>query len=521
MEISLTLLNEFRQLFAGNLNAYGVHVYTETKKGEKEKGTNYTKIEPLIDKHYKEHLEGKTGLGIVPIKEGNVCNFTVIDIDEYKKDLNSYLEIIFENNIPSFPFRSKSGGLHLYTFFDKNINVKVAKGYTSKIKSILGLNNKIEIFPKQNILVPGQTGNWINLPYYNYEDTKQYLIGKDFKPLTLIEALKEINSNLQSEDSLSQFLENIPLNDAPPCLQSIYLSKETDFRNEYLFSLAGYFKSKYGDDFEFKITGANNSLKKPLPIEELNKSIISSHKRKDYTYKCNTSPLIDLCDKEICSYRQFGIGGEEINQLSYQDFIQWATDPPYYEWVINDKSLKFYSEADIIYQQKFRMLCFRELYILPNRLKDIKWTKIINNALKNVIVKNISAEEDISPGALFKEYLIEFLEKRSMAMNKEQILVDRVFKDPKIKGYVFKAKNFINFLLMTKKFYHYGFTEIQDKFRILKGFPKRYYISKEHGTARVWILPFSSLKLFLDQGIDKKEQDIEINFEEDIKNEPF
>lgn len=430
-----------------------------------------------------------------------------------------YLETINNYNIPSLPFKSKSGGLHLYVFFAQPVLVKRARGYINRIRSLLGLNIKTEIFPKQETIVAGQIGNWINLPYYNYEETKQYLYKYDMTPYTLEEALKEIRSKIQTEETITEFFEGLPLNDAPPCLQSIYLKKYTDYRNEYLFSLAGYFKSKHGDDFEYKLAEANNDLLKPLPIEELTKTIISTHKKKDYTYKCSNDPIASLCDKDICKYREYGIGGDEINQLSYEDFIQYTTDPPYYEWIINGQSLKFYNEIDIIQQQKFRMLCFRKLHVLPNRLKEIKWTRIINNALENLIVKEITDLEDISPGALFKEYLTDFLEKRTLAKNKEQILVGRVFKDDKINCYVFKAKNLIDFLMNQKKFYYYGSTEIHDKLTVLGGYAKRYYINKNQGTKRVWLLPYDGLKEFVED--EPKKEELEIDFEEETKNEPF
>ena len=38
--------------------------------------------------------------------------------------------------------------------------------------------------------------------------------------------------------------------------------------------------------------------------------------------------------------------------------------------------MKFYNEADIINQSKFRELCFRNIHKLPFRMKDEQWTKI-------------------------------------------------------------------------------------------------------------------------------------------------
>src|SRR5690606_6621186 len=124
----------------------------------------------------------------------------------------------------------------------------------------------------------------------------------------------------------------------------------------------------------------------------------------------------------------------------------------HYGWKINGSELKFYSEAEIIYQTKFRELAFRELHILPFKLKDETWTKIVNNALTNLQILTPEEGSDMSPGALFIEYLTEFLTKRAMAANRDQILVDRVYVDNEKKVYVFRSKNLINFLYFQKQF---------------------------------------------------------------------
>jgi hypothetical protein len=515
--VSLATLSDFSRLFSGNTEAYGIHEYKYTDKKEKEKGKSYTKVEPIMDKLYENHLNGEQGLGVIPIN-GSSCRFSVLDVDIYNKDLSHITSIIYKHDFPLFPFRTKSGGLHLYLFYQEPIRAIKAINFMNSFRTILGLDRKTEVFPKQASLKSGQVGNWINLPYFNYENTKQYMIGPDEEPYLLETAMQVIMNKLQTEETLIETLSNVPLNDAPPCLQTIYLLESTDYRNNYLFSLAGYFKAKHGDDFEFKVSEANSMLQEPLPINELSKTVISAHKKKDYSYKCNEDPICALCDKAICKTRTFGIGGDEVSQLSYEDLIQYKTDPPYYEWMVNGKSLKFYSELDIIMQQKFRTLCFRELHILPHRIKDVNWTKIINRALENVIVKTISVEDDISPGTLFKEYLTEFLEKRILAKTKEQIMIDRVYKDNESMCYVFRPKNLIKFLTIQKQFRYYGVIQMQAKLKELGGMPKRYYVNNRLGALRVWILPFDGLKKFI---VEKNLDEFSIDFKEDYSNEPF
>ena len=521
MALSLKLMADFERLFTGNLSAHGVHLYDEkVEESGKKRGKSFTKSNMVTDTLYKNHLEGKNGLGIIPINEKGVCRFAVIDVDVYKESVNAIIETLYKYAMPLLPFRSKSGGLHLYIFFAEPVKSTEAIDFMEQFIILLGLSETTEIFPKQRRLSPTQIGSWINLPYYNAIKTKQYMYNEKMKPVLVEEAMLIIDNTQYTKIAISENISNMPLSDGPPCLQSIFMSGSPQFRNEYLFSLARYYKTKYGDDFEFKLTEANNALNNPIEIDRLNRTIISSHKKKDYSYKCAQEPIVSLCRKGICKLRRYGIGGTEISELSYEDFIQYDTDPPYYEWKVNGESLKFYSELDIMNQQKFRELCFRKLHLLPARLKDINWTTIVNQALQNIEIKSINSADDISPGMLFKEYLIEFLERRAMAKNKGHILLDRVYRDDEIGAYVFKAKNLITFLINQKQFRYYGQTEIQDKLRELKGMPKRYYIDGEHqGAIRAWIIPFEGLKDFIEEEpeLDK----FEVDFKEEYENETF
>jgi len=517
MSITLLGLSDFQLLFTGNTEAYGQHIYKYSDKGKKEKGDNYTKISKVTDTLYRDHLEGKKGLGIVPIDRNNNCRFAAIDIDVYNKDIKNYIDFIHGNNLPVFPFRSKSGGLHLYVFFEKFMKVNKVKYFMEVFKLILMLGINTEIFPKQSALVEGQAGNWINLPYYNAYKTQQYMYDNKQEPIGFDLALDLIKDNLQTEEKLTEFFSNLPLSDGPPCLQSIHLWRTTDFRNEYLFSLARYYKTKFGDDFEYKLIEANALLDKPIDISRLQRTVISSNKKKDYTYKCSGEPLVSLCNKNICKSRAYGIGGEEISELTYEEFIKYESDPPYYEWKVNGEILRFFSEKDIISQIQFRILCFRHLHLLPIKIKEMNWSHIINRALENVIIKKINAEEDVSTGSLFKEYMSEFLEKRAPADNREQVMIDRVYKDKDKSVYVFKPKNLINFLFYQKQFRNYMPTVIHAKVRELGGVPVRFRIDK-NVTTRVWELPFKALGMFIEE---KSVDDFKIDFKEEYEDEAF
>ena len=151
-------LNSFQDLFVGNKHNYGQHVYADSKDGEKEQGRNQTITDKLVTiQQYNNHLEGKVGLGLIPINEESKCKFAVIDVDIYNKSLKSYLAAIERHNLPLVPFYSKSGGLHIYIFFKQFVKASEAVKRINKLARILGItllvkkekNEALEIFPKQ------------------------------------------------------------------------------------------------------------------------------------------------------------------------------------------------------------------------------------------------------------------------------------------------------------------------------------------------------------------------------------
>ncbi len=517
MEVSVALCSDFMAYFTGNKSGHGVHQYgIVPTNGKEENGKSFTASDPVTEELYKDHLNGGRGLGISPIDEKGYSSFGVIDVDIYNKTYDYIISLIYTHNLPLFPFRSKSGGLHIYMFLENKAKSRDLISVLREYCTILGLPNSTEIFPKQTSVSTGSIGNWINLPYYNWDTTNSFLIKGDGTRADLREALNLVADRRVDLKDAQDFIKILDLFDAPPCLQHIYLKRETKFRNEYLFSLARYYKTKFGDEFEQHLTTANNTLTMPVKVDELFKSVINSHRKKEYSYKCNQDPIISHCNKAICKKRKYGIGGDEISELSFEDFIQYETgDEPYYEWIINGKPLKFFSESDIIQQHKFRELCFRHLKVLPATLKPVAWTKIINGALTNMKVEKLDRGSDISPSTMLMDYLSEFLEKRAMAVTKEHILFDRVFKDDAKGQYVFKAKLLIDFLIRQKGFRTYGQVQIHDKLRTMGGAPVQYYVNKKNRACRVWVLPYNALDKFVeDETIDNFEPDFEETFDD-------
>ena len=84
--------------------------------------------EPLTTESMKDHLSGRSGIGCIPIKSGNVCRFGVLDIDVYDLDHAALNKKIVSLGLPLHHCRSKSGGAHLYLFLEDWEQASLVRG---------------------------------------------------------------------------------------------------------------------------------------------------------------------------------------------------------------------------------------------------------------------------------------------------------------------------------------------------------------------------------------------------------
>jgi len=481
MAISQLQIQEFMSHFSGSTHNYGEHIYSKDNSSQgKKQGFSKTITDKLLTiELYKDHLEGKKGLGIIPINElTGKCKFAVIDIDLYDTNFSLYISAIEKNNFPIVPFKSKSGGLHLYIFFKEESSTIKAKEILKIFSFLLSidilLKNKkdsvVEIFPKQAKLMKGQIGNWINAPYFNAEKTNTFAI-KNEKNLTLNEALLYIKEKQTTINDVEDMLNNLIYNDAPPCLQLLNILnpfEENTGRNTYLFSFGVYFKKKDENFFEQNLKEINLELLNPLPEKELVSTIISSLKKRDYLYKCKENPLCDFCNKQVCKERELGVGkdGGYFSSIEIGKLYQFKTSQPYYEWEMRLQGqeqfirLRFKSEDEIIKQDTFLRLCMRDLYELPSKLKQSEWFLKVNQALKEIEIIQVSEEEDTSEYTILKNLIIEFLTTRAMAETKDQIFAKRVYFDLITKEYIFRVKDLSEYIFIQKGFKYFNPREL-------------------------------------------------------------
>ena len=60
-----------------------------------------------------------------------------------------------------------------------------------------------------------------------------------------------------------------------------------------------------------------NATASTVPLSESEVEIIKrQHDKKEWGYKCNDTPMCNLCDKKLCRERKFGIGAVSYTHLT-------------------------------------------------------------------------------------------------------------------------------------------------------------------------------------------------------------
>lgn len=261
----------------------------------------------------------------------------------------------------------------------------------------------------------------------------------------------------------------------------------------YLFDLATYFKAK-GEDWEEKILHINQEFDDPLPEKRIASTIISSQRKKTYSYRCKEEPMCSNCHKDFCLKRLYGYGGDQVSKLSFENLVQVKGDEPIYKWTVNGIVMTFRSEAELKNQAIFSDYCMRELHIVPNPLEKKKWYKILEEAFREITVEEIDPEDDISPGAMLISYIEEFLLNRAPATSKDQVRsMARVYREEEKQEFVFKKESLIKFLTFNKNFRYFSIVEIQDRLKRIGAKPRKFYCGNKT-TIRVWTIPYSFVK---------------------------
>ena len=494
----------FAELFSGNINAHGVTEVGEIVNGKAQSSSKLV-YEPITPAVIQRHLDGYVSIGVAPIRNDGTCSFGAIDIDDYKYSIQDVIAAIEDFNIPLCPCYSKSKKLHIYIFFSEPTPAEEVQEILRWYARAFACDKKVEIFPKQSKAHSTQTFySWINLPYFEADNVKNHrkLVNKG-GTVSLSDALPMMLERRLSYKEHKAWIDDFQYNDAPPCILSGLLLRDIGpgQRNNWLFSCGVYFRLKDENcDLRALLTEVNHSLHDPIDDRELDNTVIKGFNRKSYFYMCAT---LERCDKAECRQRKYGIESKESTGLDYGDLTQYMTDPPYYEWIVNGQKLTFWNEQEILTQGKFRALCLRQLHLVPRRVQDDRWAKILTRACENITVIQPAVESgDFSSGSTFFDLTCAFFNTKRKADNITQLQMGRVYVDEVEKEYVFTAKSFIDFLVHKNDFTQYKPVEMRVRLQQMGAY--------KEGT--VWRLPIVSIP-------QQSEAEIDINFKDPIRSE--
>lgn len=430
--ITTSQAKRFALLFKGKTNTYVKNLLPKEKpaKGEKIKTTITNEKGKVDDNLLMSHLTGEFGVGICPVTTDGKCLFGVLDIDYYKGKIRKILDIIRDYQLPLVPFRSKSGGLHCYLFLSRGVSAKTIRDTLNLIIRAFSLDKmygeeKVEVFPKQDKVTEDGFGSSITLPYFNAEEPYTYLLDLDGNEVPFEEALNQIQKRFTTIETVKEALENLPYNDAPPCLQRILLSGlvggEDTGRNNFLFSFALYASKKYGlEGFASYVRELNNSFECPIE-ESAVESTIASIKSKEYSYRCKDIPCNGFCDKSLCKKREFGLGREKghFSDIEYGQLLRYKTAEPYYVWQLklqgsegDFKNIVFRDEGELLDQKNFAKVCVRFLNFAPRQVQTNDWFGTLNKYLSSVKDVEVRAESDTSALSMIRQMFVRYLSNK-------------------------------------------------------------------------------------------------------------
>ena len=481
----MDIAQKLHEIFHGSSRAHGSFKVESASLGQKTQGKAKTiKTAGASLKHWQDHVAGVEGLGVIPIDEENSVKWGAIDIDVYSLDLEKLVAKIEEFKLPLVVCRSKSGGAHVFCFLREKVPAADMQDKLREIAAGLGYGG-VEIFPKQReVLVErGDIGSWLNMPYFEGDESLRYGFDIKGKALTLSKFIEFVEKRCISHQELIE-LEVPIVNDmleGPPCLQVLL---EQGFpegtRNNGLFNVGVYLKKSDPENWETEIEEYNRKyVHPPLPAQEV-LTLISTLKKKDYNYKCSDEPIKSYCNVSKCRMCKFGVGGGNT-MPTFSSLSKLDTKPPLWFLSINDKRLELNTEQ-LQNQLKFQRACMELLNMMPPRMNDRAWQNLIQTLMDSGM-EVIEVSEDVTIEGQFMELLESFCTDMAQANTRDEILLGKPYTEDG-KTY-FRIKDLKEYLVK-HRFTDMETNRVASKLRDLKAKHKFFNI-KGRGT-NVWYI---------------------------------
>lgn len=428
-----TLAARFHTLFAPGETGHGY--YTLIGDGVREDCTTEGKLdhavkgfakEPVTTELWVQHLTGKRGLGIVPIRKDGSVRFGVIDVDVYGIDPVEVASKILALDLPLIVCRSKSGGAHVYMFTSEPVSAFAMQTRLRDIAALLG-HGGVEIFPKQTTLAENDSGSWVNMPFFNGDDTTRYAVRPDGERLTMEQFLaraEQVAVNAEYfKPKATKEKETFP--DGPPCLNHLATIGYPTLWNVTLFNIALYFKKSLPSGWERAVEQVNAGIQSPLPWAEV-AAIIKSVSSKEFNYQCKNQPLSQYCNASRCRMRKFGVGGGENSFPILGELRKLDIDPPVYFWdmTIAGKSITVeLTDEQVQNPREFKKRVWQKSGLAIPVMKQTTWDNTLNGLRESDNFQVIAVPKDASAEGLAWELIEQFCTRNEGS--KEDLLLGR------------------------------------------------------------------------------------------------
>ena len=489
LEIVMDKVEKFKSIFNGLDRAYGQYKSEGPKANGKIGGKAFILKEPVTDKLWADHLEGKDpSLGIIPIRDDSTCSWGCIDVDTYPLDYKKIIAHIRELKLPLVMCRSKSGGAHIFIFLKEPVQASLVRDKLTEWSAEIGYAN-CEIFPKQVEIKAdrGDTGNFLNLPYHNGNNTNRYAFNDDGSGSSLDEFFKLYDTYAVDQETLlstkvKRKKEVKELEDGPPCLATLMSQGIPEGgRDNTLYQYAVYAKKKWPNEWQAKVDEFNHKyMDKPLGSGQVQKTV-TQHERKDYQYKCKDQPMCSVCSPIVCQSRQYGIG--DSFEHNFSDLTKIQSDQSV--WFLNIDGQRIVLDTEELFDQnKFRKACMDKINIVPNPMRPNAWTTRLQQLLRDIEV--IEAPKEIRKEGRFKSLLEQFLDDQGAAEHIDEINMGKAWFD---KGKAYFKTDAIQTFLEKKRFKDFTSTQIHATIRQMGG---GHAHKKVQGTtAFMWYIPYT------------------------------
>jgi hypothetical protein len=486
-------ITRFKEIFSGLDIAYGTYRIEGSRQDGKQAGKAVVVRKPPTDDLWTKHLEGvEPSLGIIPIRADNTCIWGCIDIDQYPLDHARLVQKIADLGLPLVVCRSKSGGAHVFLFTTEPIPAAESQEYLRAAASLLGEAGR-EIFPKQaEILVErGDTGNFLNLPYFAGDQSLRYAIKPDGTAASLEEFYELWEANAQTPPLAiprPKEPEEGPIKDGPPCLQTLCANGFPEgTRNNGMFNIGVYLKKAHPASWEDKMMEYNfKYMSPPLSNGEM-QTLLKQTGRKDYKYKCKDAPLNSYCNSGLCRGRKHGIGGDGPDSPTLTSLSKYNSEPPLWFLDINGKRIELDTDS-LFNQAAFQKSCIEKLNVFPPSLKRNDWETVIQALLVEMVETEqiTEASEDTSINGRFYDLLEEFTTHMQQGMVRDEIIMGKPWTDEEEGLTYFRIKD-LEAHLRRSNFMSLTSPKVAQRLREIGGEPISLNIKGR--TSRCWRIP--------------------------------